>query len=66
MATSRISPDADAVVSEIEMAAPPERVYEALIDRKQVMQWWTSEQCARWSVGWAAGGAMTQRKAPST
>ena len=46
MATSRISPDADAVVTEIEMAAPPERVFEALIDRKQVMQWWTSEQCA--------------------
>ena len=45
MATSRISPDADAVVSEIEIAAPPERVFEALIDRKQVMQWWTSEHC---------------------
>jgi len=46
MATSRISPDADAVMSEIEVAAPPERVFEALIDGKQVMQWWTSEQCA--------------------
>ena len=45
MATSRISPDPDAVVSEIEIAAPPERVFEALIDRKQVMQWWTSEEC---------------------
>ena len=45
MATSRISPDPGAVVSEIEIAAPPERVFEALIDRKQVMQWWTSEEC---------------------
>ena len=50
MATSRISPDADALVSEIEVAAPPQRVFEALIDQKQVMQWW------------AADGAMTQRK----
>src|SRR3974390_873715 len=45
MATSRISPDADAVVAEVEIAAPPERVFEALIDRRQVMQWWTSEEC---------------------
>lgn len=45
MATSRISPDADAVVSEIEIAAPPERVFEALTDAKQVMQWWTKEAC---------------------
>jgi len=45
MATSRISPDADAVVSEIEIAAPVERVFEALIDPRQVMLWWTSEAC---------------------
>lgn len=45
MATSRISPDAGAVVSEVEIAAPPERVFEALIDRKQVTQWWTSKEC---------------------
>jgi len=45
MATSRISPDADAVVAEVEIAAPPERVFDALIDRRQVMQWWTSEEC---------------------
>jgi len=40
-----ITPDDDAVVSEIHIAAPPERVFTALIDPKQVMQWWTSEQC---------------------
>ena len=45
MATSRISPDADAVVSEVEIAAPPERVFQALIDRNQVMQWWTNKEC---------------------
>ena len=46
MATSRISPGADAVVAEVDIAAPPERVFEALIDPKQVVQWWTSEECA--------------------
>jgi len=45
MATARVLPDEDAVVSEIEIAAPPQRVFQALIDPKQVMQWWTGEQC---------------------
>jgi|SRR5271166_6065055 len=45
MATVVITPDQDAVVSEITIAAPPKRVFEALIDPKQVMQWWTGEQC---------------------
>lgn len=40
-----VTPDQDAVVSETHIAAPPERVFEALIDPKQVMQWWSSEQC---------------------
>jgi len=46
MATTKVTPDADAIVSEIQIAAPPERVFQALIDPKQVMQWWTSEQCS--------------------
>jgi uncharacterized protein YndB with AHSA1/START domain len=45
MATAIITPDQDAVVSEIHITAPPERVFQALIDPKQVMQWWTSDQC---------------------
>ncbi len=40
MATSRFTPDADAIVSEVHIAAPPERVFEALVDPKQVVQWW--------------------------
>ena len=39
MSTTRITPDQDAIVSEIEIAAPPERVFQALIDRNQAMQW---------------------------
>lgn len=45
MATTSITPDQDAVVSEIHIAAPPERVFQALIDPKQVMSWWTSPDC---------------------
>lgn len=45
MATATITADQDAVVSEITIDAPPERVFQALIDPKQVMQWWTSDDC---------------------
>jgi uncharacterized protein YndB with AHSA1/START domain len=40
MATSKVTPDADAIISEIHIAAPPERVFQALVDPKQVVQWW--------------------------
>jgi uncharacterized protein YndB with AHSA1/START domain len=40
MATSKATPDADEIVSEIHIAAPPERVFQALIDPAQVLQWW--------------------------
>jgi uncharacterized protein YndB with AHSA1/START domain len=46
MASTLVTPDLDAVVSEIHIAAPPERVFQALIDPKQVMNWWTNDQCA--------------------
>jgi uncharacterized protein YndB with AHSA1/START domain len=45
MSTTIIAPDQDSVVSEIHIAVPPDRVFQALIDPKQVMQWWTSEIC---------------------
>jgi uncharacterized protein YndB with AHSA1/START domain len=45
MATVLITPDNDAIVSEIQIAAPPQRVFAALTDPKQVMSWWTNEEC---------------------
>jgi uncharacterized protein YndB with AHSA1/START domain len=45
MATTVVTPDRDAIVSEIFIAAPPERVFQALIDPQQVRQWWTSKEC---------------------
>ena len=40
MATSKLTPDADSIVAEIHIAAPPERVFQALVDPLQVLQWW--------------------------
>lgn len=40
MATSKVSPNADELVSEIAIAAPPERVFQALTDPAQVLKWW--------------------------
>ncbi len=45
MASITVTPDQDALVSEVHIAAPPERVFQALVDRNQVMQWWDSPEC---------------------
>jgi uncharacterized protein YndB with AHSA1/START domain len=44
VATTIIRPDNDAVVSEIKITVPPQRVFDALIDPKQMMSWWTCEE----------------------
>jgi uncharacterized protein YndB with AHSA1/START domain len=40
MATPELTPNADEIVSEIQIAAPPERVFQALVDPSQVLRWW--------------------------
>src|ERR1700747_1262873 len=40
MATAQISPDVNTLEVEIFISAPPERVFEALTDLKQMAQWW--------------------------
>jgi len=58
VATTRITPDQDAVVSEIEIAAPRERVFRALVDRDEVLKWGASEthEIAVWSIDARPGG----------
>jgi uncharacterized protein YndB with AHSA1/START domain len=58
MATTRITPDNDAVVSEIEIAAPPERVFQALIERGQAMQWGSNDafEMTVWEMDARPGG----------
>ena len=43
MTASHTMPDQDSVVCEIEIAAPPERVFQALTDQKQLFTWWGAE-----------------------
>jgi uncharacterized protein YndB with AHSA1/START domain len=36
----RLTSDRDTLITEIDIAAPPERVFESLVDPQQVLQWW--------------------------
>jgi uncharacterized protein YndB with AHSA1/START domain len=59
MATIAITPDQDSVVAEIFIAAPPERVFEAITDPHQMPQWWGQQGMYRvteWKVDLRAGG----------
>jgi uncharacterized protein YndB with AHSA1/START domain len=38
-----MTPEQDSVVVETEIAAPPERVFQALVDQKQLFMWWGRE-----------------------
>ena len=40
MAITAITPDQDVVTAEIFIAAPPERVFQAITDPNQMPQWW--------------------------
>ena len=40
MSAIQQAPNSDEIVSEIRIAAPPERVFQALVDPSQVVQWW--------------------------
>lgn len=45
MATATITPDQDAVVGEIEISAPPERVFRAPTDSAELMRWFNDTSC---------------------
>lgn len=40
MATTSVAPNGDEIFSEIYIDAPPERVFEALVDPELVVKWW--------------------------
>ena len=58
MQPSKITPDNDIVVTEIEIAAPPERVFQAIVDREQALQWGASDgfEVIRWELEPRLGG----------
>jgi uncharacterized protein YndB with AHSA1/START domain len=47
MATVQITPDNNAVLAEIFIAAPPERVFQAFTDPTQLVRWWGSKDVYR-------------------
>jgi uncharacterized protein YndB with AHSA1/START domain len=56
---SYITSDEDAVVSEIVIAAPPERVFSAIADGGELMKWWRHEEHflpSAWEMDRRVGG----------
>jgi uncharacterized protein YndB with AHSA1/START domain len=59
MATTAISQDQDVVVGEIFIAAPPERVFQAISDPNQLPKWWGQQGMYRvteWKADLRPGG----------
>jgi uncharacterized protein YndB with AHSA1/START domain len=58
MPTIAITPDQDTVVSEIEIAVPPERIFKALVDPAQLKGWFGSAECPPkfWKMDARLGG----------
>lgn len=58
MTTAIIAPDQDVVVSEIQIAAPPERVFQELTDAPQLRRWFTNPSCPThlWEMDARPGG----------
>ena len=58
MTTTIVTPDQDAVVSEIQIAAPPERVFKALTDAGELQLWFGSPECPlkSWQMDARVGG----------
>jgi uncharacterized protein YndB with AHSA1/START domain len=62
MATATITPDHDTILAEIFIAAPPERVFQAISDPAQLSQWWGERNLYRVTEGTAdlrVGGKWT-------
>jgi uncharacterized protein YndB with AHSA1/START domain len=45
MAQAVVTPDQDTIVSEVHINSPAQKVFHALIDPKQLMRWWNSDEC---------------------
>ena len=60
MHANAVSSDQDAISLEVQIAAPRERVFRALTDPAQLMQWWGQKGMyhhTRWTADLRPGGA---------
>jgi uncharacterized protein YndB with AHSA1/START domain len=55
---SQITPDGDAVITEIEISAPADRVFQAIVDRDQALQWGGGDEfeITHWELEPRVGG----------
>lgn len=68
MRSAKPTPEQDAVSREIEIAAPPERVFQALTDPKQLFVWWGAEpsvQLTEFEMDARRGGKYRYRCLPA-
>lgn len=59
MATATTLPDQDAITIELAIAAPPQRVFDAITEPGQLLQWWGQQskyRTARWEIDLRPGG----------
>ena len=58
MTTTIVTPSLDAIVSEIQIAAPPERIFKALTDAGELQRWFTNPECPVkvWKMDARVGG----------
>lgn len=58
MTTTIVTPSQDAVVSEIQISAPPERIFKALTDAGELQRWFTNRECPvkMWKTDARVGG----------
>lgn len=58
-ATSKVTPDGDAIISEILIESPPEQVFQALVDPNLVVEWWGGPgiyRCTNFQADLRVGG----------
>jgi len=59
MASCAVTPNHDSIQAEVLIAAPPERVFQALVEPQQVVQWWGQAgiyHCTEFSSDLRVGG----------
>jgi uncharacterized protein YndB with AHSA1/START domain len=68
MATTIVTPDQDALIIEIDIAAPAERVFKALTDPDQLRRWFTGPSCPvkTWNMDARLGGKYDYATAKGT
>ena len=68
MATTIITPEQNAIVSEVDVAASCERVFQALIQPDQLVRWWTNDEFKSelWELESRKGGRWRCRQRSET